>query len=479
MSRRPTVVALDTPTLGDRSYVVALDGYAVVVDPQRDIDRVVAIVEENAWTVTHVVETHVHNDYVSGGLVLARELGAEYVVPDGHHYHFTARIVRDGSTFESGAMAWRVLHTPGHTPHHVSYAVAVDGDDAGVFTGGSMLYGSVGRPDLIGPDATAGLAHEQWHSMRRIVDDVHADADVFPTHGFGSFCSATATVGTASTVGHQALTNPALLVDEDVFVKELLDGLDAFPAYYAHMGPANEAGAGPIDLSLPARAEAAELRRRIEAGEWVVDLRSRILFGQGHVRGTLSFPADGNAVTYLGWLIPWGTTLTLLADSADQITAFQRELVRIGIDRPAAQATGTPAEWALDPADLEATPRTDFAGLASALAEDPQRIYVDARRRSEWADGHVSGARLVPLHEFPTRIAEMATWSRAAAHAGHDPRIWVSCGSGFRASIATSMLLAAGVPVVHVDDAFRNAARAGLAIVVDEHPETIGAAYSD
>jgi glyoxylase-like metal-dependent hydrolase (beta-lactamase superfamily II)/rhodanese-related sulfurtransferase len=478
-AERPTVVALDTANLGDRSYIVALDGSAVVVDPQRDIDRIVAVLDQNGWTLTHVVETHVHNDYVSGGLVLAGELGAEYLVPRGHDYRFSATIVGDGDTFTSGGMAWRVLHTPGHTPHHVSYAVAVDGVDAGVFTGGSMLYGSVGRPDLIGPHATEGLAHAQWHSMRRIVAEVAADADVFPTHGFGSFCSATNTIGTASTVGQQARSNPALLVAEDVFVKGLIDGLDAFPAYSAHMGPANEAGAGPIDLSLPERADAAELRRRIDAGEWVVDLRSRVLFSQGHARGTLSFPSDGNAVTYLGWVIPWGTPITLLGETPEQVQAFQRELVRIGIDRPEAHATGQPADWVLDPADILATERTDFAGLVAALAEDPNRIYVDARRRSEWVEGHVAGARHVPLHEFPKRIEEIATWSRAAAHAGADPRVWVSCGSGFRASIATSMLQRAGVPVVHVDDMFRNAARAGASIVVDQHAEMIGSAYAD
>ncbi len=478
-TRRPTVVALDTVNLGDRSYIVALDGLAVVVDPQRDIDRLLAILEQNAWTVTHVVETHVHNDYVSGGLVLAGELGAEYLVPQGHDYAFDATQVADGSAFSSGSMAWRVLHTPGHTPHHVSYAVAVDGVDAGVFTGGSMLYGSVGRPDLIGPDATEGLAHAQWHSMRKIVDEVAQDADVFPTHGFGSFCSATNTVGTASTVGQQALSNPALQVDEDVFVKELIDGLDAFPAYYAHMGPANEKGAGPIDLSLPSLANPTELRRRIDDGEWVIDLRSRVLFGQGHVRGTLSFPSDGNAVTYLGWVIPWGTPLTLLGESAEQVSAFQRDLVRIGIDRPEAHATGAPSDWVTDPDEIHTIERTDFAGFVAALAEDPNRIYVDARRRTEWIDGHVQGARLIPLHEFPARIEEIATWSRAAAHAGADPRVWVSCGSGFRASIATSMLERAGIPTVHIDDLFRNAARAGATILVDQHPETIGTAYSD
>jgi rhodanese-related sulfurtransferase len=171
--------------------------------------------------------------------------------------------------------------------------------------------------------------------------------------------------------------------------------------------------------------------------------------------------------------------VTLLGETAEQVQEFQRELVRIGIDRPEAHATGGPADWVADPADLITTERTDFAGFKAARDADPNRVYVDARRRSEWIDGHVEGAKLVPLHEFPGRLDEIVTWSRAAEHAGADPRVWVSCGSGFRASIATSMLQRAGVPVVHIDDLFRNAAHAGLPIVVDQHPETLGTAYSD
>jgi len=182
----PHIEIIDTPDLGDRSYIVAMDDRAVVVDPQRDIDRVLDVLDRHGWQLTHVVETHVHNDYVSGGLELANLRGAKYLVPKGHYYDFDATEVSDGSSFESGPMRWRVLHTPGHTPHHVSYAVAVDDNDAAVFTGGSMLYGSVGRPDLISPAATEGLAHDQWHSVRRLVSDVDAAAGVFPTHGFGS-----------------------------------------------------------------------------------------------------------------------------------------------------------------------------------------------------------------------------------------------------------------------------------------------------
>ena len=325
---------IETPDLGDRSYIAGYDGVAVVVDPQRDLDRVRNVVADNGWTISHVVETHVHNDYISGGLALAEETGATYVVPKGHDYKFAAHVVADGDEFSAGEMTWRVIHTPGHTPHHISYLVTHNGVEVAVFTGGSLLFGSVGRPDLISPEATEGLAHAQWHSVRKLVTDVAGDAAVFPTHGFGSFCSATATVGVASTVAQQAASNPAALLDEHTFVAELIEGLDVFPAYYKHMGPANETGARAIDLSPAATADPEELRRRIAAGEWVVDLRQRKLWAAEHLAGSLSFDAEGNAITYLGWLIPWGTPITLLGESQEQISDFQRNLVRIGIDRP-------------------------------------------------------------------------------------------------------------------------------------------------
>lgn len=473
------IVIIETPNLGDRSYVVGLGETAVVVDPQRDVDRVHAALQDRGWTVTHVVETHVHNDYVSGGLVLAAELGAQYVVPGGHDYAFEALQVRDGHTFTSGHMQWRVLHTPGHTPHHVSYAVAVDGHDAAVFTGGSLLFGSVGRPDLIGPDATAGLAHDQWHSVRRLVEEVSQEAMVMPTHGFGSFCSATATTGLASTVGEQAQANPAMQLPEQDFVTELLAGLDAFPAYYKHMGPANERGARAIDLSPADTADADELRRRIEAGEWVVDLRQRKLWAAEHLAGSLSFDAEGNAITYLGWLIPWGTPVTLLGATQEQISEFQRDLARIGIDRPAAQSIGDARAWARTSADLASIERAYYPDLHGALQQNPNLLLVDVRRTTEWQEGHIPASRHVPLHDLPTAIARIGAWSREAGHAGADPTVWLTCGSGFRAMVAASLLARAGIPVVAVDDAFSNAASSGLTLVTDEHAATLAGAYFD
>ena len=475
----PEIVIIETPELGDRSYIVATGSTAVVVDPQRDIDRVLAVLTDRGWRASHVIETHVHNDYVSGGLALSAQLGATYVVPKGHDYAFDALTVGDGDWFSSDAMTWRVLHTPGHTPHHVSYALSIEGIDQAVFTGGSLLFGSVGRPDLIGPDATEGLAHDQWHSVRKLVTDVNDSAGVFPTHGFGSFCSATATVGVESTIATQAATNPAALLDEDEFVAEMLAGLDTFPAYYKHMGPANEQGARPIDLTPAEHADPEELRRRIQAGEWVVDLRQRRLWAAEHLAGSLSFDVEGNAITYLGWLIPWGTPITLLGATQEQITEFQRSLARIGIDRPAGQNVGEPRAWASQPSELGTVRRIDFLELVAVLAEDPARILVDARRRTEWQEGHVQGARHLPLHDFPDSIGQLKAWSDAAAHAGADPTIWISCGSGFRATVGASLLARAGIPVVAVDDHFHKAAAAGLPIVRDNHAAMLGDAYAD
>ncbi len=338
------VVAIDTPALGDRSYLAHDGEVALVIDPQRDIDRVVALAAARGVRITHVFETHLHNDYVTGGLALALATGAAYHVNPADEVAFDRVPVADGDVVEvSPAMRLRVLATPGHTFTHLSYVLAAAGHAPAAFTGGSLLYGSTGRPDLLGRVHAGELAHAQFASAHRLAAELPADAAVYPTHGFGSFCSATQSQASSSTIGREQRVNPVLTLAEDRYVSDLLAGLDAYPVYYAHMGPANAAGPSGADLSAPRRADAGELRRRIGAGEWVVDLRARRTFAAGHVAGTLSFDLDGSFATYLGWLIPWGTPLTLLGQTPEQVAEAQRELVRIGIDRPAAAATGHPA----------------------------------------------------------------------------------------------------------------------------------------
>ena len=409
------IIPIATPNLGDRSYVVGRRGTAIVIDPQRDIDRVLAILDERGWRATHVLETHFHNDYVSGGLELAKVLSAEYVVPDGMPIEFAAQQVNDKTELACDIGLIRVLHTPGHTPNHLSFAVNIDGEDRALFTGGSLLFGSVGRTDLLGPELTESLARAQWNSMRRIAADVTPSAGVYPTHGFGSFCSATATVGDASTVAEQVLVNKAFSTEEEAFVTELIAGLDAYPTYYRYMGPANQAGAGPIDLSLPPIVTPAQIAERIRAGEWIVDLRHRAEFDRAHILGALNFDVHGNAVTYLGWTIDWGTPITLLASDTAEVGEMQRELVRIGIDRPAGYAVGVPADWASEAMPVTEYPRMTHRDMALALAEDPTLPMLDLRRNSEVENGYVIGAKLVPLHELRPRMTEILAWATSAA----------------------------------------------------------------
>ncbi len=447
-----TIVAIDTPTLGDRTYVVHDGNVAFVVDPQRDIDRVLPVLDDAGVRLTHVLETHVHNDYLTGGLALSQRTGAAYLVNGEDAVSFDRTPVRDGETVRVGDMSLTAVATPGHTFTHLSYVLSDEhGERLAVFSGGSLLYGSTGRPDLLGEEHTDTLVRHQHESARKLAALLPDEAAVFPTHGFGSFCSSTQSETTSSTIGQERGSNPALTEDEDDYVRELIDGLGAFPAYYAHMAPRNAEGPSEPDLSPPAEADAAELRRRIEAGEWVVDVRTRTAFAAGHAPGSLNFGLDDSFATYLGWLITWGTPVTLLGETAEDVVEAQRELVRIGIDRPAAQATGGPERWT-DGA-LASFPTGDFADLEQVRRHRAVAV-LDVRREEEYAASRIEAAVNIPIHELPRRVHEVP-----------DGELWVHCATGYRASIAASLLDAAGRAVVAVDDDFDNAEEAGLDVV--------------
>lgn len=444
------IAIIETSSLGDRSYLISHNGVGVVIDPQRDIDRIDTLASEKNATITHVLETHIHNDYVTGGLELSRAFGAEYVVPEGDPLGYERRQVSDGDIVEAGPFSFQVLHTPGHTHHHVSYVLRDDtGTSVAVFTGGSMLYGSTGRTDLLGADHTTELTHAQYHSVRRLADELPPDTAVYPTHGFGSFCSATPTSGDSSTIAEQRQTNPALTQDEQTYVDELIAGLSDYPAYYAHMGVINSKGPEPVDLTEPAPVDVHELRQRIDAGDWVVDLRTRTAFAAGHIEGSLGFELSTSFVTYLGWLYQWGAPLTLIGENADQIHEAQRELVRIGIDDLAGAAVGEVRTLAGN-RTLRTYEVSDFAGLAAAM-DDRTVVVLDTRQTGEYRDGHITGAVNIPLHELPHRLDEVP--------AGE---VWVHCASGYRASIAASLLDRIDRYLVLVDDDYENAAPADL-----------------
>lgn len=436
------IVTIETSSLGDRSYVVVAGDNAAVIDPQRDIDRVLEIVAARRAAVTHVFETHLHNDYVTGGYELAQRTGAAYVLPAGDEVRFDHVSAADGAEFGlGGGIALRAVLTPGHTPHHLSYVVVDRGEPAAAFTGGSLLYGTVGRTDLISDCDTERLTREQFRSVRRLAEELPGEVSVYPTHGFGSFCSSSASSGAdSSTMAEELRTNVALTADDESrFVDELLAGLSAYPRYYAHMAALNAAGPDPIDLSPPAPVDPAEIRRRIHAGEWVVDLRERHAFAQAHLAGTVNVEIGDSFITYLGWTIRWGTPVTLVGDTAEEVAEAQRQLARIGIDRPAGAATGSLDRWGRG-GDIRSYRSATFADLAAERSDG--LVVLDVRRDDEWAEGHIDGALHIPLDQLEDRIDEVPA----------DRQVWVHCASGFRASIAASLVDRAGRTVVAIHD---------------------------
>ena len=464
------VEVIDTSELGDRSYVVHDGSTAIVIDPQRDIDRVEAVLAEKDLSCLAVLETHIHNDYVTGGYVLARRTGAAYVLSSADQVDFDRVPAREGTVLNFGNLQVRVISTPGHTDTHLAFVVDEpgSGQQSVVFTGGSLLFGSVGRTDLIEPARTEELTHAQYHSARRLSAILAADVQVYPTHGFGSFCSSgSATGGDSSTIGLERTRNDALTTaDEETFVATLIANLTAYPAYYAHMAPLNRQGPGPMDLSAPTVVGPQQLPLLIFTGGWVVDLRERTAYAASHLDGTISIALGDQFATYLGWLMPWGEKLTLLGESAEQVTDAQRQLARIGIDRPDGAAVGSIQE--LSGGALTSYPRVGFADTAHAQGLDrhgpdahPHGVHhhhdragqtlLDVRRDDERAGGFIPGSVHLPLHSLLARLDEVPPG-----------RLWVHCGSGFRASIAASLLARAGHDVIYIDDAYDTAVAMGL-----------------
>ncbi|MET3206505.1 UNVERIFIED_ORG: glyoxylase-like metal-dependent hydrolase (beta-lactamase superfamily II)/rhodanese-related sulfurtransferase [Arthrobacter sp. UYEF13] len=437
------VVVIETRPLGDRSYVVHDGEVALVIDPQRDTDRVEAAAAEAGVRITHVAETHLHNDYLTGGLILARTHGATYLVSAQDDVGFERTPIADGGTVQVGRLTVKAVATPGHTHHHLSYVVS-DGEQQAVFSGGSLLYGSVGRTDLVSGEDTEVLTRAQYSSVRRLAAEAKPDAALYPTHGFGSFCSSgPASSVHASTIAEQQEANHALTdADEDHFVQELINNLTAYPSYYAHMAPANRQGPGPADLTMPESVDPAELSRRLADGEWVVDLRHRVAFASSHLRGSVSFEygRGSNFTAYLGWVLPWNQQLTLVGSEEDVEKAI-RDLSRIGIDSPGAALGTDPSALAPGTAVVHYA-RVDWAEMLHGRSAGD--VVLDVRRTEEYDAGHLSGAVNIPLHELLARMAEIPAGT-----------VWVHCESGYRSGVAASLLQRAGRDVVHVDAKYR------------------------
>ena len=422
------IETIRTEGLGDSTHILIHDGTAIVVDPQRDIDRFERVLGETYADLRLVVETHIHNDYVSGGRDLSRRAGAELVMPAGAAPVFRHRPAFHHEDIEVGDLAVRPVHTPGHTPEHTSYVILVDGRVTAVFSGGSLLVGSAGRSDLLGEDRAESLARLQYLSVNRLAT-LPDPVGLYPTHGAGSFCTTTSTGRSTSTIGEEKRSNPVLSYDdEDAFVKGQLADLVPYPSYYRHMGPINLRGLPEPDLSVP-------LLDSIPDGVTVIDARPRHRFAAGHRPGVLGIEVRNSFGTWVGWLTEHNTPLVLVLDEDQDAGEAIRQLARIGYDDVRGIVRNPPhTERSFRTVD-----RDEYLEAARSGAQ-----LLDVRAPNEWDNGIVEGSVLSYLPDLADRTPS-----------GLDPSqpVWIACGSGYRAAIAAGILQDRGFEtVVLIDD---------------------------
>jgi glyoxylase-like metal-dependent hydrolase (beta-lactamase superfamily II)/rhodanese-related sulfurtransferase len=432
-----------TVELGDTSYLLISEGEAALVDPQRDAWRFVAAAEARRATIRHVLETHVHNDYVSGALEARAATGAQIAAPADGGYAFPHHAIAEGDEIHVGALTLTAWHTPGHTPEHTSYVVRAGGadDPVAVFTGGSMIVGAAGRTDLLGLDHTDELSRAQFHSLGRLAGLPDA-VRVLPTHGAGSFCSAGSGGGArTSTIGAERLGNEALAITgEDDFVRLRTHELPRHPSYYRFMAPINRAGPAVVGR-LPAvpALDVGEVERLAASGTRVVDTRDRGAFAEAHITGSVNVELGGSFSAYVGWLFTPDQPLVLVVPEPAEASAERAatQLFRIGFEGIVGYLAGGLDVWRAEDRPVS------WYGLASveelcreAHGEAPPFV-LDVRQPVEHREGMFAGSHGLFVADLPGRLDEVP----------RDREAWVVCASGLRASVAASLLDAAGRPV--------------------------------
>ncbi len=447
------VVTIESADIGDRSYLVHDARFGVVVDPQRDIGRVLDHASRLGVSVTHVLETHIHNDYVSGGLQMARLTGARYVMSaDELVVYANERLgVRGGDSIRSGSLDITVIRTPGHTPHHVAYSVKDGDDNTALFSGGSLLFGTAGRTDLFSRSAIELQTRAQWRSIRQLAGSLGPDTVLYPTHGFGSFCAAGPATASGGTIGAEWEHNPVLLHEEDAFVKEVVASLGPPPSYYAFMAPLNRRGDHSAVDPRVITISLADAARGAADGRLVVDLRSRREFAAGHISGSTNIEWGDNFAAYFGWSTPWGMPVTLVGADTETIHRAASSLSRLAIDDVKSAVIDTDALQRGVVPEMVSYPVSDFAGLRSERAAG-RPVIVDAREKEEWERCHLDGALSMPFHCVEAGSVLLPD----------DSVTWVHCGRGLRAAIAASILDRLCRDVVLVDDTFERAVALGL-----------------
>jgi hydroxyacylglutathione hydrolase len=435
-----------TRGLGDNSYLIASGGDAAVIDPQRDAARFLSVAEARGWRVRHVLETHVHNDYVSGALEIRAATGAEVLGPADAGFRFPYHPLAEGDEVAVGNVRLVAMATPGHTPEHTAY-VAFDGSSGGpaaVFTGGSLMVGGAGRTDLLGPALADDLTRAQYRTLHRLAA-LPGDAAVYPTHGAGSFCGAgPAPRRRTSTIRGELQANGALdAPDEEAFVRRQLTGLLSYPDYYREMAPINRAGPRVLGSApLPSSLSAAEAAALLDGGAWLIDARPRAAFAAAHVPGSLNVELDPTFASYVGWIVPFDAPLVLIlpevTPGADPLREAVTQLLRIGFEHVRGVLAGGVDAWIEDGRPVRSYPTGRTEDLCAAFDDGGRPRVLDVRQSVEWDRGHIPGSGHVFVGDLPERLPDVPPG---------DGDVWVICATGHRASIAASVLDREGVLV--------------------------------
>ncbi len=464
--------------LAQASYLIACQetGTALVVDPLRDVGRYLALAAEEKVRITDVTETHIHADFVSGARDLARATDARLHLSDmgGADWKYSetgndADMLRDGSSFMVGRVRIDVLHTPGHTPEHLTFLVtdcATANAPIGALTGDFIFVGDVGRPDLL--ERAAGIAGTKETAARDLFRSLQRFKtlpdylQLWPGHGAGSACGKALGAMPSSTLGYERLFNWGLAEnDEESFVRQVLSGQPDPPAYFAMMKRINRDGPPAKPDIPPADITARELASELAHGALVIDTRLGADFARKHASGSINIPYTKSFLTYSGSILPYDRELYLIAgnDNADSIID---DLALIGIDRiGGVYSCRSIDELASAGVAMESTPQLTTDELKDRLSRNGQ-IVVDVRGSDEWDHGHIPGAIHIPLGSLESRLDEIPGSGEIAVH----------CQGGTRSAIAASILQKNGIAVANVTGGFREWEQSGGQIERDGQGHT-------
>jgi glyoxylase-like metal-dependent hydrolase (beta-lactamase superfamily II)/rhodanese-related sulfurtransferase len=439
----PEPVAIEQFYLGclaHASYMVMSRGEAAVIDPQRDVAIYLDAAARNGVAIRHIVETHLHADFVSGHVELAERTGARIYLGEGSGAAFPHTAVKDGDSIRFGDCRLDFLQTPGHTLESICVVMTDLGDASrprAAFTGDTLFVGDVGRPDLSATHTPAELAELLYGSLHQKLLRLPEDTQVFPAHGAGSLCGRQLGTERSSTIGNERRSNYALQAATSAeFVQLLTEHLPARPEYFGREVELNRQGAAPLDSLPHLEPLSVEEVRRLQAdGAVVVDTRSVIEFGAAHVPGSVHVALSGQYASWAARVLGLDCRVILLAEDADRVRESQVRLARVGMEKVCGYVESGIAGWIRAGGDVDYVPQISAQEFTGMRAAEPDRVAVlDVRERGEHEAASIPGSTWIPLGELARRADEL----------DRDKLLVVHCKGGFRSSVACSLLRRAG-----------------------------------